>query len=334
MKKVLSCFFALTLALAACGDDDDSSAGSGSGGEFSVLAALGEVPAGVEGMIEMGDIAAAIELAGVTRTDALDGESVASWVRAVTGGPMDDGGVAPVFVPMAEELGFSRVQITDEFHDELGWSLVNVDWFVAAGQPPTRFAVAGGEFGDEALDGLPEVADGVVTAGEGDDYYVDLENRTAARILGDPLRLARDGDRIAMSKSTPLVQRWREGGESLADDADLASVASTLDDVGVVGAFLYGLGGEDSEAPTLGIGWSVDGETPVVTVVHRFGAEASVDDVRSEWESALENPQIDGIELADVSVDGQTAVVSLRVTAGPPSRVLNMVMNRSLPFGP
>ncbi len=330
MKKVFSCLFVLVLALAACGDDDGDSAGSG--GDFSVMAALGEVPAGLESMIEMGDIAAALELAGVTRTDSLDGESVVSWLMPITGGPVD-GGPSPVFVPMAEELGFSRAQVTDEFHDELGWSLVNVDWFVAAGQPPTRFAVARGQFGDSALDGLPEVADGVVTAGEGDDYYMDLEARTAARILGDPLRLARDGDRIALSKSTPLVETWLQGGDTMADHPDLAAIAGVLDDVGVVGAVLYAEEGA-SDVVALGLGWSVDGETPVVTAVHRFGVEASEDEVRAEWERALENPAVDGLELADVSVDGETAVVTLRVTAGPPARVLNMMYDRSLPFGP
>lgn len=354
MKKVLAGLVALMLALAACGDDDGDSSDSGaatntdtssdtstdtggdsggdSGGDFSVMAALGEVPAGLEGPIEMGDIVAALEVVGLTRTDSIDGESVLGWIRPITGAPGDDG-PSPVFVPIPEELGLSRMQFVDEFHDELGWSVVNVDWFVAAGDPPTRFAVAGGQFDDTALDGLSEVADGVVTAGEGDDYFVDIANRTTARPLGDPLRLARSGDRIAMSKSTPLVETWLRGGDTLADDPDLAAIAGALDDVGVVGAFLHAGEGR-SGAVSIGLGWSVDGETPVVTVVHRFGAEASADDVRSEWESALENPALSGLELGDVSVDGETAVVTLRVTDGPPSRVLNMMYDRSLPFGP
>lgn len=332
MKKVLVGLVALALALAACGDDDGSSSGPESGAGFSVLAALGEVPAGIEGPIEVGDIAAAIELAGVTRTDGRDSESLSAWLMQVTGGPIE-GGTAPVFVPVAEELGVMRWQLTEEFHEELGWSIVDVDWFVAAGHVPTRFAIAGGTFGDEALAGLPEVADGVVTAGEGDDYYMDLESRTAARILGDPLRLARDGDRIAISKSTRLVQMWLGGGPSLADDPDLASVAEVLDETGVVGAFLYPMGADEGpDVLALGLGWNVDGETPVVTVVHRFAGEASADEVRADWEEAL---TMDGRhELTDVTVDGQNAVVTLRVLGGPPSRTLHMMMDRTIPYGP
>lgn len=330
MKKVLLCFVALALALAACGEDDDASPDNAAG--FSVLAALGEVPAGVEGMIETGDIAAALELAEITRTDARDGESVAAWLMRVTGVPVD-GVAGPVFVPVATELGLTTAQRTDEFHDELGWSLVDVDWFIAAGQPPARFTVAGGQFQDSALEGLPEVAEGVVTAGEGDDHFVDLQGRTAARPLGDPLRLARDGERIAMSKSTPLVQRWLEGGQSLADDPDLAAVAEVLDEVGSIGAFLYAIGApEGSDVLGFGIGWNVDGETPVITVVHRFVGEPSADAVRADWEEALVRDS--GHELADVQVDGQNAVVSLRVVGGSPGRILGMMMDRSLPYGP
>lgn len=342
MRKVLVGLVALVLALGACTDGDSSgeSSGGGSGGgagqgpsapgEFSVLAMLGQVPAGVEHQIEIGDISRALELANAERADGLDPDSILTWFGPISGGLTNEDELV-VFVPIAPELGRDAVNRIQEFHDELGWSMSDVDWFVAAGEAPSRFAVVGGGFGDEALAGLPEVTDGIVTAGEGDDQATDPDTRTAARPLGTPLRLARVDNRIALSGVTELVRAWLAGGSTLADDPELADVARALDSADVVGAYIYrGETSGQDRADVVGLGWGVDGETPMATVVYRFAESAPVDALRSAWEFEVEGDP--GLELAEVTGDGATAVVSLRVVDGPPGRLMSMFYMRLIPF--
>lgn len=262
--------FAAALALLTASGCAAGAGGLASGDGYSVLGALGEIPASAaddQYFVSTADVASAIESAGLERGSGLDPEEHVDWVMALTAGtsPEETG---HLFVPLTDTLGFSRLQQLEEFHGELGWSLANVDAFVEVDATPRRVLVVEGDV--ELAANLVEHEGGVVSAGEGDDLWVDLETRTAARPLGSPLRLTQNGRRIISSTTTEPVQAWLDGdGETLADNEELAAIANALDDADVLSAviavgFEFGApgGGQDDRTlpadpfTSIAIGWA------------------------------------------------------------------------------
>src|SRR5699024_2059887 len=69
--------------------------------------------------------------------------------------------------------------------------------------------VVTGDFDDDTLAAdLEDLGEGVYSAGSGPDLYADLQQTTALRPTGTPLRLARDGDGIMVDVEE---QAGREG---------------------------------------------------------------------------------------------------------------------------
>lgn len=341
MAVVAGC---LLLAV-ACGDDDSDGASGGgawsSGESFSVLGALAQVPAdGIDRWVEVADVTRASELAGLDRPDAdASPDELTAWLVDLTNAGVDG---APIFVPYQQEFGTASADVLlTEFADELGWSIFDVDAFVAAGNPPDRFVVvSGASLGEDTLASLPEVEPGVVTAGDGEDRVADLANRTIARPLGSPLRMAADGDRIAMSVSTPVVAAWLDDGSTLADIEPMADVALVLDDADAVTAVVIGTGelGIDDSSLVLGLGWSVvDGEA-VVTVVYWFAdqVDGRADRIGDEWaeREVGGRPLSAQVEVRDVASDENTVVVTLGLLDVAPGLPYQMLITRDLPFGP
>lgn len=379
---------ALSLTLAACGDGGSSTesangtteetgttegtgaTGLAAGEDYSVLGALAELPdISADGTLTVstGDLVGASELAGLTRPDGADDEELVAWIGGLIGAPQEEGGTGRVYVPLAALLdqGLSR---PSEVAEDLGWSVRNVDAYAEVDAAPHRFTVVVGDFDEQTLAGLPEAAEGVSTAGEGEDLSSYLETRTPARPLGQPLRMAQEGSTLVASLSTASVQQWNAGGgPTLADHESYAAVAGTLDDAGVVGAYLgpgapfspatlLGEGGtEEAEAQiteltdqlvdapfdVVGLGFAVeDGET-VVTVAYHFATEAAADEAAPVLEKLYAEgrsvqggvPISDYVKVREVAVDDTVAVVTLDVPADrPPNLLLAMFTARDLPF--
>ena len=114
-----------------------------------------------------------------------------------------------------------------EMEEQVGWSVVDVDSFVATND----FLVASGEFDDDTLDeDLAEVEGDIVTDVEGKDHEEHPDQPTAFDYDGAPTRFAHDDGRIAASSETDAVRGWLDDEESLADDDAYADVAKALDE--------------------------------------------------------------------------------------------------------
>lgn len=337
---------------------------------FSIEASLLGIP--ITGTLESfqvsaADLVAASRLAGLERPSSLEpADGVLNWIGPLTGVPNDEHPVAPVFVPLGES--FNRAQITeiDEFEAELGWSFLDVDRFVEWWSPPERFAVMTGSFGDElAAPGLHEAADGVMTAGAGEDYAPNPEDVTPARPLGRPLHMALQDGQLAVSLSVDSVRSWLNGvdaGTTLGDDDAATAVSGALDDADVVSALVvrsdFSVSGmprpqSDRETDqllegtvsqsfdTVGIGWTADSDQPVVIVVYAFADEGSArsmaEPLRSVWAegtSFISNTAFsERLMLDNVVADGRVVSVRLlpvdNVSAQLP---MQMLFARDVPF--
>lgn len=355
-RRAIAMLFALTLVAAAC-SDDDSGGGLASGDGFSIEAALAQIPLDEErGLtISVGDLGRANELAGLERPDADDEEALRDWSMLLTAGALDEQDT--VFVPLAELL-MSTSGPHAEVADELGWNLGDVETFVEVLRPPYRTLVVSGESlsGDVFDDGdLVELEEDILTAGEGDDLYVDIEARTTARPLGAPLRLAADGERIIVSSTTEVVRSWLDGElTSFADSEPHREVAAALDDADAYAAMFFNMDESDTSRPplpddlprltasfdVLALGWSVvDGEA-VITAVHHFGDEETAEEQVENIEAILRDgtlftgqPYADVLTLDDAVADGPLAITTLRMTDASHLRMpFDMVMQRDVLF--
>lgn len=346
--------------------------GLGTGEGYSVMGALAELPgpATPEAMVQTGDLTAASEVAGLERPATLDTSAMAEWVSSLSGGPVGAAEPAPVFVPFAEVFNIQWLTEHQQFADALGWSLLDVDSFAEVLLPPERFAVVAGDF-DEAtlLTDLPEVAEGVVTYGEGEDHAADLENANAVNRLGIPVRLGHRDGVVAASPSTEAVADWVAGPEvTLAEDTALAAVAGALDEQDVVAAVLttgQNLSGdlavaEMSMTPevveslrqqltdlpsvsfgTVGIGWAVQDDEPVVVVAYHMGSEDAAERAVPQFETTYRQgvtlrtgqPLSDWVELLSVEAAGDVVVVRGRNgEVGRPGALLEHLYGRDVPF--
>jgi hypothetical protein len=357
------CLVAMTVG--ACGGEADR---LGTGENYSVRGALAELPASVddgEMTIFSADLEAATRLSGLERPRSLD-DGLLEWVGQLTGGSTD-GAPAPVFIPLAEVFNPAQLAEHDEFEAELGWSLLDSNAFVEEVSSPRTFAVVEGDFGQDPVNPeLLSVADGVVSAGEGEDLAVDAERRTVARPLGAPLRLAQQGSRIAAGTSTDEVAEWGAGPEeTLADDEALASVAAALDEADVVSAVVVSgvtmdLGSAVGEgAPPaviedygdlvpsaafedVGIGWGADDEGAAeATIAFRFADSEAAAAALPVFERQFAEGQLiqsrqpldEQLRLERAESDGPVAVLSLSVLDGtPPGLLLDLLHRRDLPF--
>ena len=364
---------AVALLVPATVPSDDSSLQLSSGDDYTVLGALAELPVSTDTdglMVQTGDLVAATELAGLERPSEPDIDAVASWIFPLTGLPREDE-FAPLFVPLGQVFNYQYLRDIAEFDTALGWSLVDADAFVEQSTPPESFAVITGDFDETTLNpDLTEVADGVVSYGEGEDFETNLRgDPNPVDRLGRPVRLAWDGDRIAASFSTPFVQQWlAEPDETLADDAALAGVATALDEADVVAAVLTrvepGFDQLGSSQPissevlaelqdvvqdqvplapfdAVGFGWNaVDGEAAITVAYHFSSADGAADSVASleklyrEGLSMVTNEPIsESVTIDEIAATGDVVSVSLSIPDDSrPQVIYDMLLRRDLPF--
>jgi hypothetical protein len=361
------------LAPAAVPPSDDSSVHLSSGDDYTVLGALAELPVSTDTdglVVQTGDLVAATQLAGLERPSEADIDAVASWIFPLTGLPRDDE-FAPLFVPLGRVFNYQNLGDIAEFESALGWSLVDANAFVEQSTPPDSFAVITGDFDETTLNpDLTEVADGVVSYGEGDDFETNLSgDRNPVDGLGRPVRLASEGNRIAASFSTTSVQQWLAGpDESLADDATLAAVATALDEADVVAAVLTHVepgfdqlvGGQPISSEVLahlqdevedqvplapfdavGFGWNVVDGKAAITVAYHFSSREEAADSVASLESLYREglslvrrePISESITIDDIAAADDVVTVSLSVPGDSrPQVIYDMLLQRDLPF--
>lgn len=330
----------------ACGGADDRgpSGEINVGDQFSVTTALGSIPTASlrkpDGSLQVmvADLDAATAYGTAPRPDsAQDAKAVQRWLGPLDGGPGT--GTVPLFVPLPAAVFPSAPSA--QVHDELGWSVVDVSAFVSVEAPPDRFAVVLGDgLADHLSPELAKVEDGIVSAGTGKDFTLSPKDRTAARPLGRPLRMAAQGhDRVAESFSTPAVRTWLgRPYPSLLDDDSLKATAEALDAASVVSAVLvHGNGGSYDAA---GIGWAVKDDAALITVAFHYAdadtAAAQVTPVRD----AFTGPGTSGapldqvVHVQQVTSDDAIVVATLTVPDGSrPGAVYQMLAAQDGPFG-
>lgn len=335
---------------------------------WSVAAALATVPddGSDEFQITAADLAGAAELFGVVPPAfAADADAVADWVRAMTFPGDTPERELPVWVPIAEPLLPLDHTALPEFDELVGWSILDVDSFVHYQPPPPGYLLeVTGRFADDALADLAPAADGVVTTREDEDFATDLEGRSPLDQLGRAVRLARDGNRIAVALSVATTEEWLAGdGPTLADDEALLAVAEALDAVGVLSAqmfrydFRFGLGPGvtsaeqadrvlaavpvDTPFDTVGIGWTVAADD-TARVVAVYAAAESPDTLAEQLELAYTEgvslataaPVTDvlGAEAVEVTVDGDIVTVTYEPVGRFWATAVQAIFQRDVPF--
>ena len=298
-------------------------------------------------VVAMADLDRAAQLAGVERPpDAGNVDAVIEYANAVTGIPASDSeGPADVAALTPATAHVERLAEVDQFDDELGWSIADVSWFAEAQTPPNTFMVAGGDFDEARMsDAMGERQDGMWRLG-GEDGEVDVSNVTAARPLGESLRLALDDGRLIVGRSTPPVEEVVDGGaRTLADNEVLGSLAQAMDDNDAYSAMfvaggLFAIdpavllrGGDPEEAlaqaqeqvlpqPFLGVAGGITSadDEPVVLFAYVHpnaeAAQANADALRRivEQGQSLQSrePWSNLLTVDDISADGATVVARL-----------------------
>ncbi|WP_340540634.1 hypothetical protein [Nocardioides sp. GXZ039] len=315
------------VATSGCSGDDDAPDARPT--EFSIAGGLAELPA-PEGdsaiLVSVADLPAVARANGLDRPDD---EVSAQWLAGMTGGDAD--AAAAVVLPG----GWDVVEPND-FTEATGFSWAEADRVAAYSSPPRAFTVfsghlAEGDFGSEVaeLDG----SDGVWTFGTGEDLAANPDGDLRVDRLGRPVRLARDGDAVAVSLTTGAAEQWLSGdGERLEEDPSFSAMADALDDAGAMSAVLAATpGGSDGQA----VGWL--GERRAV-IVHDTASEHDAAALVAPLERAYvrgRNP-IDGtryrkvLQTDDVTAVGRTVVVTVTLR----SQVLlpySLLQSRALP---
>ena len=330
---------ALIATAIGCGGSDDSSSGSTSMAgllERIPLTALDDPDGGYFewAQISMGDVLKASELAELPRPDIDDLDASTVWyVDLARGVPVDSGGTGyTLFGPDFPQFK-GAIGVIEEVEDEFGFSPFAIDSYISFSAPPTQMAVFAGEL--TLSDDLVDIGDGVVSAGEGEDFMVSPETRTAIRSLGRPYRLAESDGLVAVSLSTPLIEDWLSDGESLADDPDLGAAAEALDDGGSVAAVLLindfdgvqlaeDIPVSPIEVPfsVIGIGTAEVEEAAGNVIVYVFAdeddAQSALPAIETGWTDGdlmtWRAPMADYFNVVSVEQNGRAVVVTATVT--------------------
>ncbi|WP_229055134.1 hypothetical protein [Aeromicrobium sp. Leaf350] len=309
----------LSVLLAGCGGDpDDPDPGPSENTETDLPAddslvglvrTLPELPDADTLTITFGDVEAIADANGVdTPTDG-DLPSLLDW--SLSGGTE---GVPIVLPGVLQEVNLNRHQ---ELEDELGVSLWSTTRYAEVAAPPYRVAVLDGDHGESELtEAIGEPDDGIWALG-GEELEVDLQDRTAARPLGEALRLATTENGVAIAATEELARGAADADGSLVDD-DLDQVLTALDDIDPVAGIAVRtvLGGAGPS--TNGAAYAVDGDEVVARLVLGYPgdeeAESAVADVEAYFTddtSLSGQPWSDLLTVGDVSADGSVVVVDL-----------------------
>jgi hypothetical protein len=230
------------VAIACSGNDGSDVSAAGSGGDLrSIAGSLALLPDVGDESVERilwGDLARADEVAQLTRPDDVSNlEAVMDYRETVTGRAISDVGPRAYLQPPEAAAGRRSIHPTiQEFADDVGWSLLDVDRFVERQFPLEGIAVLEGSFDESALteaNGEPE--DGTWVLGSGESSDTNVLEPTPARRLGESLWLRLDGDRLSVTNTeehSSAVERALAGESdtpTVARDEVLSGLADVLD---------------------------------------------------------------------------------------------------------
>jgi hypothetical protein len=197
-------------------------------------------------IVAMADLSRAADLADVDPpSDSRRTDAVGTYVRGLTGVRALDS-EEPVkvaaLVPDAANVDYWTKMA--EFEREVGWSLLDVSWFVEYLDPLNSLMVAGGGFDDRRLgQAMGEPRDGLWRAGPDEDKPASTGARTAARPFGQSLRVVLDDNRLVVGRNTPLVKDATDGGgRTLADNSAMRALAAAMDDANAYSALFNASG--------------------------------------------------------------------------------------------
>lgn len=248
-RSLLALLSAALLLTSACSDEDgvdgdeestattvaDADIGGPSGAEAagtwsSLLSMIPDTP-GARTFVVMADVAGASDAIGIDRpAPTSDSDDIAGYLSEVFSVGPDEGAALPPLA-MLTEAG----QLDEEFRDELGWSLTQIDGIVEAGEPPEQYVGIVGDFDPAAVDAvLAEVPywSGVQETVEysdhmyyrwGEDGLIDPEHTSPARPLGI-------GGRMVVTEDEVMLARTDEGIEAMIDAVGGASLLDATDD--------------------------------------------------------------------------------------------------------
>ncbi len=346
--------------LAACGGGAGTTERFGSGEQFSVRAALDQIPlayaSNEAGRMEIyiADLVSAGEVNGQSPpVGSDDATEAAAWI-----GPMTGFGEGIAFAPVPFALRESVGDLAG-YRSEVGFALTDVDSSIEVVALPNSVTILAGNLEPTST---IEVAEGVLTIGEGDDFAIDLENPSTARPFGRPLRLAALDGLVALTPSTELASAWLDANSPrLAQDQSMVIAADALDSQGVLGAalfrsqfssdlapiFLDGVADADIEVPisvpfdTVGLGWGADSGEPVLTLVYVTDSKSAAETMAGELRALLaeeeslvtRQPFVNLLLVREVKVEGPAVVASLQPSPGTSLQILlDMLMQRDLLF--
>lgn len=234
-------------AVAGCSDGSDDAGASSFEARLELIPASADLDGEDDAVtVAMSDLERAAELAGLEPPDdPSSGDAVVDYLSPLSGFDLSGEEPLPVAALFPEASQYQRAAgELDAFVDEVGWSLLDVSWFVEYQVPPGLFTVMGGDFDEDQLtEAMGEPADDIWRLGEeGENGTVGRDPElpsSAARPLGESLRLALDDDRLIVGRVTQPVEDALEGSDdTLADDPVLSALAGALDDEDVYSAML------------------------------------------------------------------------------------------------
>lgn len=340
------------LGAAGCGSSAEEAADGGTvtGGsafatqesaEFSIRGTIESLPRPTDSSypIAVGDIEAGAQLLGLEAPGTA--EEKRDWITALGVASPDSAVTFLLPRDLSMEVGMAE-------EPELGFDITQVSSWAEVGFQPDAVTLAGDFDADTLSPDLIDLGDGVLSAGEGEDGYIYIEDRTPLRPIGQPLRVGQDADRIILSGNTRTVQNWLSGqGPTLSDEDDVLETADQLDALGAITAYFLvqpggGAGIEAMLGPSVtpeqaeqrltemqewaitqpfgvvAIGTTVQDTSAQDVVVYHFGsesaAESAVEQVERVWTESLTHqglPTSDLFSLASVTAEGATVVAVL-----------------------
>lgn len=298
---------------------------------WTVRQALATLPDGVvtaqTDLVLVGDLDKASTLAGVQRQPGAAVADIVNWSIAITLDAERNGSRPGVATTLPQATSYTRLNSARDIAEELGWNIANVASFAEAQTGGQPFSVLTGTFGAATLTAaMGDPVDGVWRAGPEKDGTFDLKTLTAARPLGESLRMALSDGRLAVARTTEPVRNWVAGGIRLDSRPAYAAVAAALDKQGVYSAgFLPhpaatskgDLALEPFDLVALGV-IKVDAGARIVLAYHfadaatATAARATLQRLLAEGRSDIARaPWSDLFTPAEIAVDGDLVVAVL-----------------------
>jgi hypothetical protein len=235
---------ATTATTATDASNVDSSLPEPSPGIATIEDALTTLPEGeAEETIIWGDVGRAAELAGLEApSGTADVDAVVAYLSSLTGRPSTDAVARPVMVVTPTVSHVERAVQIDEFVDDVGWSILDVDRFVERATPPDTVTVLEGDFSEPSINAALGPAEaGVWVAGDPQDSP-NPQDITPARPLGEAQWLTLEDGLLTVTTGLDATAEVAAAGAgrapSLGDDEALTGVAEALDDAGAYAAML------------------------------------------------------------------------------------------------